>query len=393
MDLDCIATFLRAEKAKIARLWENEVRADQPAFGGSRPVLCDHLFEFLDGLADWIDGDTDSAERAFEFLVSGPALQRLGYGVGLETLTREYSKLRMVLTRQVLDLSTDASSRESIVRLHEGLDHAMSNATHLYAKHREEVRERFISILGHDLRDPLSTVIISSKTLAANPALKSDQRMVAARIGRACNRMQRMINDVLDFARGHLGSGIPAHPTQSDMADVVRAAADEAVGANPQRNITCEVTGDLTGAFDRDRVHQAITNLIGNAVNHTDDGIEVRAFEDGETVVTEVISHSAPIPADIRKRLFDPFASFDSGSPKSGLGLGLYIVQQIALAHGGTCEVRSDEGGNVFSIRWPRVPAEPSALGGKVEGLDRGSRATGLSEARDPGPARKAANG
>jgi signal transduction histidine kinase len=169
-----------------------------------------------------------------------------------------------------------------------------------------------------------------------------------------------MINDVLDFARGHLGGGIPANPTNNDMGEIVKAAADEAVGANPQRTITCTVEGDLRGAFDRDRVHQAITNLIGNAVNHTHDAIEIRAFEsaDGHAVFTEVTSHGEPIPEPIRRRLFDPFASFDGAAPRKalGLGLGLYIVQQIALAHGGMCEVRCDDHGNTFSIRWPRVP-------------------------------------
>ena len=359
MDFDCVAMVLRTEKAKIAKLWETEVRADMPAFAETRPVLCDHLDEFLDGLAEWIDGDTDAAERAFAVLVDGAALQRLGYGVGLETLTREYSKLRMVLTRLLLDMSVNAASRESIVRMHEGMDRAIINATHAYAQRREEVRDRFITILGHDLRDPLSTVIISANTLAANPGLKSEQRMAASRMARAGNRMQRMINDVLDFARGHLGTGIPAHPAPSDMADIVRAATDEAVGANPQRTITCNLIGDLRGAFDRDRVHQAITNLIGNAVKHTDDGIEIRAYEraDHSAVITEVTSHGPPIPEDIQRRLFDPFASFDRSGPKRGLGLGLYIVEQIALAHGGSCSVHSDERGNVFTVTWPRAPA------------------------------------
>jgi signal transduction histidine kinase len=359
MDTDCIASFLRTEQARIARLWEDEVRAELPSLRGmTRPVLLDHLHEFLDGLADWIEGNTEAAEHAFDVLVSGHALQRLGYGVGLETLTREYSKLRMILMRELHELSANASARESIVRLHEGMDRAISDAMHRYAMRREEVRERFITILGHDLRDPLATVTISSKMLAANPALEKEHRMIAARIGRACNRMQRMINDVLDFARGHLGGGIPANPSLNDMGEIVKAAADEAVGANPQRAITCDVHGDLRGAFDRDRVHQAITNLIGNAVNHTHDAIEITAFEadDGRAVVTEVTSHGEPIPEDIRRRLFDPFASFDGAAPRKGLGLGLYIVQQIALAHGGTCDVRSDATGNTFSIRWPRTP-------------------------------------
>lgn len=355
MDSDCIANFLRTEQAAIARRWVEEVHADQPAFKTpTEPVLLEHLPAFLSGLADWIDGDTEAAERSFAVLVSGSALQQLGYGVGLETLTREYSKLRMVLMRKLNCFLGEAAHRESLVRMHEGMDRAISDAMHRYASHREEVRERFITILGHDLRDPLSTVIISANMLAANPGLDKEHRMVASRISRACNRMQRMINDVLDFARGHLGGGIPALPAPTDMGDIVKAATDEAIGANPQRSITCEVSGDLHGSFDRDRVHQAITNLIGNAVRHTQDSIEVRAYERPDAVVTEVTSHGAPIPEEIRCRLFDPFASFDSGSPRRGLGLGLYIVQQIALAHGGTCEVDSSDSGNVFRIRWPR---------------------------------------
>lgn len=359
MSTDGVAELLRNEQARIAGLWEDEVRRELPALRGlTRPVLLDHLFEFLDGLAAWIEGKTEEAERAFHNLVEGHALQRLGYGVGLETLTREYSKLRIVLMRELLKLPPSAAMRESMLRMHEGMDRAMNEAVHRYASRREEVRERFITILGHDLRDPLSTVTISANMLAANPSLKSDQRMVAARIGRACTRMQRMINDVLDFARGHLGGGIPANPTLNDMGEICRAAADEAIGANPQRTITCDISGDLRGAFDRDRVHQAMTNLISNAVHHTADAIEVRAFEtdDGRAVVTEVTSHGAPIAEEVRRHLFDPFAQHDGAAPRRGLGLGLYIVQQIALAHGGGCEVRSDDAGTTFSIRWPRSP-------------------------------------
>jgi signal transduction histidine kinase len=357
MASDCVANFLRDEQARIVELWEEEVRRDLPSlqdlFG---PVLLDHLQEFLDGLAKWVEGSKEEAEVAFHALVEGHALQRLGYGVGLETLTREYSTLRMVLMRELFRIPSTDVVRESLVRMHEGMDRAINDAMHRYASRREEVRERFITILGHDLRDPLSTVMISANMLAANPSLKSEQRMVAARISRACTRMQRMINDVLDFARGHLGGGIPAIPTLNNMGEILRAAADEAIGANPQRTITVDIHGDLRGAFDRDRVHQAMTNLISNAVHHTDGSIEIRAYEeaDGRAIFTEVTSHGAPIPEDVQRQLFDPFAHFDGAAPRHGLGLGLYIVQQIALAHGGVCGVHSDEAGTTFSIRWPR---------------------------------------
>jgi signal transduction histidine kinase len=357
--MDRVADFIRTNEARIATLWEDEVRAELPALKNmSRPVLLDHLQEFLEGLANWLEGKTEDADRAFHNLVEGHALQRLGYGVGLETLTREYSKIRLVLLRELAaerDLPT-----ESMLRLHEGMDRAMNDAIRRYATRREEVRERFMAILGHDLRDPLSTVQISANMLAANPGLKPELRLVASRISRASTRMSRMIADVLDFARGHLGTGIPANPTLNDMGEICRAAVDELGAANPQRQITVEASGDLRGAFDRDRVHQALGNLISNALHHTEGPIEVRAYEvpDHEAVMTEVTSHGAAIPDELRRRIFDPFSHGDIAGPRHGLGLGLYIVQQIALAHGGTCDLTSDAQATTFSIRWPRAPGE-----------------------------------
>jgi signal transduction histidine kinase len=358
--MDRVADFIRREEGRIAQLWEEEVGREVAPLGATaHPVLLDHIHEFLEGLAEWIEGNRARAELAFEQLIQGPALQRLGYGVGLETLTREYSKLRVVLSRELLlHLPATDQIRESMVALHEGLDRAVSGAVHRYAARREEVRERFITILGHDLRDPLSTIAISANTLAANLNLDKEHRVIAARISRTCDRMQRMINDVLDFARGHLGGGIPAIPTRNDMGEICRAAADEIIGANPQRKIEVDIHGNLRGAFDRDRVHQAITNLLANAIHHTDGPIEIRAYEveDRSAVITEVTSHGAVIPAELQRRIFDPFAAGDPTSPRHGLGLGLYIVQQIALAHGGSCAVVSDDSGTTFTIRWPRTP-------------------------------------
>ncbi len=354
-----ISDFLRSQRERIALRWEEEVRADLPALRPlTKPVLYDHLPEFLDGLAAWIDGDTELAQLAFNRLAEGHALQRLGYGVGLETLTREYSKLRVVMIRLLNEVEPTQENREALVRLHEGMDNAINEAMHRYATRREEVRERFVAILGHDLRDPLSTVVISANVLAANPHLKPEHRIVASRIVRATDRMQRMINDVLDFARGHLGTGIPANPTLNDMGEICRAAADEITAANPQREVLVDLKGDLRGAFDRDRVHQAMTNLISNAINHSEGPVEIRAYEteDRDALITEVTSHGEVIPAELRQRLFDPFSQGDVTTPRRGLGLGLFIVQQIAIAHGGLCDVVSDEQGTTFSIRWPRSP-------------------------------------
>lgn len=356
--MDPVAAFLRAQKERIVELWEREIRSELPALAQlTRPALLDHTQELLAGLAAWIEGDTAEANRGFEALVQGHALQRLGYAVGLETLMREYAKLRFVILRELLEVP---APRESLLLLHEGMDRAISAAIDRYSQRREEVRARFISILGHDLRDPLATVKISTDVLARGNAVPDDQKTILARMARACDRMQRMIGEVLDFARGHLGGGIPAAPTLNDMAEICRHVVEDLAAAHPDRAITIETSGDLRGAFDRDRVTQALANLVGNAIEHTRRSVEVAAYEtaDRQHVITTVTSHGIAIPPDVQRRIFDPFARGDDATGRRGLGLGLYIAQQIALAHGATLDLTSDDTATTFTITWPRDPDE-----------------------------------
>ncbi len=356
--MDPVAELLRRDKERIVQQWEREVRAELPALAQlTRPALVDHAPELLTGLAAWIEGDTAEAQRGFEALIQGHALQRLGYAVGLETLMREYAKLRFVIVRELLGVKAPA---QSLLLLHEGLDRAITAAIDRYAQRREEIRSRFISILGHDLRDPLSTVKISTDVLARGGAAPSEQQMILARMARASDRMQRMIGEVLDFARGHLGGGIPASPSLNDMAEICRHVVDEIAAAHPDRTIDIRTAGDLRGPFDRDRVAQALGNLIGNALEHTRGSIEVAAYEtaDRQHVVTTVTSHGTAIPPDVQRRMFDPFARGDDALGRKGLGLGLYITQQIALAHGATIDLTSDDAATVFTITWPRDPSE-----------------------------------
>jgi signal transduction histidine kinase len=356
--MDAITDFLRKEKDRLVELWEEEVRRELPVLQHmSRPALIDHMFELLEGLGAWIDGRPADADRGFEALIEGHALQRLGYGVGLETLMREYGKLRYVVLRELLAIGPRA---ESLILLHEGFDRAVSVAIDRYAQRREEVRARFISILGHDLRDPLSTVKISADIMAHSEKMPEEYQMVIARIARATDRMQRMIAEVLDFARGHLGGGIPANPTLNDMAEICRHVVDELGAAHPSRSIALDTSGDLRGPFDRDRVSQALGNLVSNGIEHGQGSVEVAAFEsdDREHVITKVTSHGEPIAPDVLPRLFDPFARGEDSVSRRGLGLGLYITHQIALAHGAMIDVTSDASGTTFTITWPRVKTE-----------------------------------
>jgi signal transduction histidine kinase len=356
-----ISDFIRTHGQEIAKDWEAQVtqRLDS-AKKLSRPALIDHIPEFLKGLAAWIDGDTERALRAFDALAEGHALQRLGHGIDLETLTLEYSILRTVVLRHLLDVESSEDVRSDLIRLNEGMDLALHEAVRRYAAHREELRERFIGILGHDLRNPLSAVSVTATQLLKSEGLDPKHVRLAARIARGADRMARMIHDVLDFARGHLGGGIPATPTPNDMGEMCRFTIEELEMAHSGRTIALHLDGDLRGAWDRDRVIQALSNLVANALHYGQDPVSVTARSDGaEAVVTEVHNAGPPIPPHILPTIFEPFRGRGERQPGSGLGLGLYIVRQIAIAHGATCNVSSsDKEGTTFTIRWPRTLPE-----------------------------------
>ena len=343
MGADTAADFLRLHRERLAWMWEVE----------AQPVLRDYGDTLISALAEWLDGDAERAEADFARAADVTALQRLGYAGGLAALTRELAALRLVVARELSRAAFD--ERDGTSEVHASLDRAIAVAVKHYAEEREAARDRFIGILGHDLRDPLNAVIITARLLRRHARLREP----AEHIEVACTRMMRLIGDVLDFARGHLGEGIPAHPELRDVRPLVRAVADEQSATSPERSITVALHGDLHADVDRERFLQALSNLVSNAIRHGSGAIEVsaRESEDRRAIVTEVTSHGAPIPEPELARMFDPFVSVDPIGPRAGLGLGLYIVWQIARAHGATCSVRSTPDATTFAIRWPRAHA------------------------------------
>lgn len=323
-----------------------------------RGALIDHLPEFLFGLAHWIDGDATSARRGFAALADGHALTRLGHGIDLATLCAEYRILRAEILRGLSTLDTwTRDEHEAVMRLHDGLDFATSEAIRRFTADRELARERFIGILGHDLRNPLHAVILAAAELLGRPCNEGKHARMAATIHRSSERMSRMIDAVIDFAHAHLGEGIPAVPGVCDMGKICEEAAAELRLVHPDRDLRVTTRGDLVGTWDRDRCVQALSNLIGNAIEHGQDPIVVTAEDRGERVTTRVTNTGRAIPADLLPRIFDPFREHsETSTRRKGLGLGLFIVQQIALAHGALCVATSSHDVTTFEIDWPRVP-------------------------------------
>lgn len=220
-----------------------------------------------------------------------------------------------------------------------------------------ELRELFVGVLAHDLRTPLSAIVMSAEMLARDD-LEPSARRTVERIARGARRIASMIDQLLDLTRARSGAGLPIERGPTDLAEVCRAIADELSASRPERAIHLEVRGDPRGAWDATRLGQVVSNLLSNALAYSppDMAVGVRLDGNGDTVSLEIHNANAdgPIPPEAFPSLFDPFARGGRGSRGEGLGLGLFIVDQIAKAHGGDVRVRSDEGGTTFTVRLPR---------------------------------------
>ncbi len=225
----------------------------------------------------------------------------------------------------------------------------------------EEFREQFIGMLGHDLRNPLNALSVSAQQLQRRGGLDERQAQLTQRILTSSERMDRMIRQLLDFARTRLGGGIPVLRTPGDVFDVARRTLDELRASHPGRVLMLEVVGDGRGDWDVDRLEQALGNLVANALKYSpaDSPVVVRA-EGGEGgVVVSVHNQGAPIPAEELPHVFDAWRRGRKSRPESGLagglGLGLHITRQIVQAHGGQVQVSSSaQSGTTFTVRLPR---------------------------------------
>jgi len=221
----------------------------------------------------------------------------------------------------------------------------------------ERFRELFIGMLGHVLRNPLNAVSMGTHVMEMT-ALDPQQRRTIDRIRNSASRMNRMIGQVLDFTRARSGGGIPIVRSESDLHAICAQAVDELAAARPEHVIESEYRGDGKGAWDADRLAQVFSNLVGNALTYGRRDAPVRVLVDasGDVVVCTVHNLGPPIPPTLLPTLFDPFrrASHGKAAGTVGLGLGLFIAQQIVMSHGGGMTVRSvEDEGTTFTVELP----------------------------------------
>jgi signal transduction histidine kinase len=222
--------------------------------------------------------------------------------------------------------------------------------------------ELFAGMLAHDLRSPLSAIMVSAQSWArrqdgsdgsANSAARPAQNVV-----KSGQRMNAMIGQLLDFTQSRSGGGIRLDRRETSLDALCAQAIAELVLVRPEWTIHCEPSGDLRGKWDPDRLVQVFSNVISNAGQHGMEGRAITVRIDGAQTdrVVVTVHNWGTIPESILPELFDPFRTTrEKRGQSSGLGLGLFIVREILRAHGGTVEVSSSEAaGTTVSMRLPR---------------------------------------
>lgn len=238
---------------------------------------------------------------------------------------------------------------------------------------RTELEQQLVGIVSHDLRNPLHTIMLAAQLIVMQD--DSDERTLRAgsRILASVEKAQRLISDLLDFTQARLGGGIPVKPQPNDLHRLVRQSLDDLRVAWPDRGIIHEEAGDAAGVWDGDRVAQIVQNLVLNALRYSprESAVHVRTRGEGDAVVLEVHNEGPPIAPGLLPELFEPLKR--GGSPDGdrggrSVGLGLFIVDQLARAHGGSVDVTSSESdGTTFHVVLPRASQETREKGAASE--------------------------
>jgi signal transduction histidine kinase len=297
------------------------------------------------------------------------AIARVHSGFDLLSVVAEYRALRASVIRLWRESAPSADRRdlEDLTRFNESIDQGLTEAIRSYTKLVEGSRQMFLSILGHDLRNPLSSIILSAELVSATSPPGSEGSKMGLQITRSASAMAGMIGDLLDFTGSELGATMPLSPAAMDLNILAREVIEEMRSAHPARTLSYQAQGELTGEWDAARVRQVLSNLLGNALQHGDDAgtVQLSIAGDATDVVMSVRNGGPPIPPDALPTIFDPLArgftpELQKKRRPGSIGLGLYIVREVVVGHGGSIDVTSSaEAGTEFTVRLPR--RRPSA--------------------------------
>lgn len=369
-----LSQFITESSGRIISEWEVFARSCLPAASTmDLEQRRDHVAAMLKVIAIDLDTPQTKDEQRAKSIGDDDApvdSNTAANAHGTDRAASGYTPVQMVsefraLRASILRLWSEAQSEfnranlEEITRFNEAIDQLLVESITRYAQDVDRVRDLFLGVLGHDLRNPLGAITMAATLMMAKEGPDWLHAKTAAHILSTGSRMGLLIGDLLDFTRSRLGAGIPIDPTEIDLEATCRQVVDEIAALHPGSVVKLEATGPLQGQWDGARVAQALSNLLGNAYQHGSQNAPIEVVLRGEPdqVVLTVHNRGPVIPQDRLQDIFNPLQQLNPDRAKSSrgsVGLGLYIVQAIATAHAGTIDVESTERGTTFTLRLPR---------------------------------------
>jgi signal transduction histidine kinase len=277
-------------------------------------------------------------------------------------MVAEFRALRASVTRLWSEQQPDVAvtDLDDLIRFNEAIDQAIAESVSRYSQSVAQTQERFLAILSHDLRTPLGAIITSTRFMLDTGGLDEPHHTLVSRAASSARRMNQMVLDLVEFTRTRLGNTIPVVRAPMDARRLVHDVIVEIAASYPDSTVQVETSGDLFGSWDGDRLNQMLTNLVGNAVQHGSSGAPIKVSARGlaDEVMLSVHNEGPVIPANQQAAIFEEgrrAGTHPHGQDRRHLGLGLYIVERIVAAHGGTVAVHSAIGeGTTFTVRLPR---------------------------------------
>lgn len=227
-----------------------------------------------------------------------------------------------------------------------------------------DYQSRVIGIVGHDVRSPLTSILATAAHAAANSEQDDGVRRAWTRVLRSARRIESLTRLLVDFTRTKMAYALPIVATRANAHELAEQVIGDIKLTSPNAHVVFTRTGDGYGDFDPDRIQQALANLIDNALRHgaADSPVLVETRGANPSILEfRVENRGKPIPSELLPQVFEPFkyAKREQDAPvRESLGMGLYIVSEVARAHGGRVDVESTEERTVFTLRIPRIPAE-----------------------------------
>ena len=371
-----LSQFILDNLEAILQEWEDFARSLAPGSAMSIKELRDDAERMLRFIAADMETEQTVRQEVVKATGHGPALpegkssaaQHHGIGRAVERfslveLVSEYRAMRASVTRMWIDaVPLKKESVAQIVRFNEAIDQILAEGVATFTEHLDQEADLFTASIGHDLSNPLNAVALSARRLMISPKLPDSERASVELIEHASERLTAMLADLRDFTRTRLGGFLIVHREMCDVAELVRNVVSELASGYANRRVTVECRGNPMVSVDRKRVAQLLSNLVANALQHgvANADVQVTTSREADTVTIDVRNAGPAIEPAVMKRLFDPFSNRKAHSDNSHLGLGLYITQQIAHAHGGSIDVQSSAGAETsFTVR---LPAEASHL-------------------------------